>query len=156
MSALGRVFVQIWDIMHIIQQFFPNYDYISMTPSPGSKPKHLDDTIPPPFVLLQYIHGCSLIPTFKLEVTFVFSDFVLVGTREWPQLNIFDRFLCSLVNRLSALAAKIFWWKYKKSAIVRRGGGALRDTLNCAILLCALRFLYKSTTTAHTTYYVLL
>ena len=29
---LGRVFVQIWEIMQIIQHFFPNYDYVSMTP----------------------------------------------------------------------------------------------------------------------------
>ena len=28
-----RVFVEIWEIMQIIQHFFPSYDYVSMTPS---------------------------------------------------------------------------------------------------------------------------
>jgi hypothetical protein len=74
-----------------------------------------------------------LFQTFKLDVTFVFSDFVLIGAQNWDLSEI------------------VLGQKYKKSAIVRRHGGALRNTLNCAVLLCALRFLYKSTTTAHTT-----
>ena len=51
-SALDRGFVQIWEIMQIIQNFFPNYDYVSMTPCPPvSKRKHLADPLLPPLCL---------------------------------------------------------------------------------------------------------
>ena len=68
-SALGRVFVQIWEIIQIIQQFLPKHDYVSMTPqTPSLPPLCLRNTWMFPLQIL--VSNGSMVLYLRLQTIF--------------------------------------------------------------------------------------